>query len=537
MMTRQARFISSLFLALLWFGLHTPQATAAAKAEGNPRPSPGDLVLPMPGGLTMVFRPVFIGKGDGPLALRRITLGGDGNNFKEQSTAVAIGGAFIGQHDGHSDWLYYMGKYEVTETQYAAVMGPAAQSKRKAAEDPNMPVVDLTPLEVETFLDKYNLWLFAQAQEKLPKNQGAVGFLRLSTEAEWEFAARGGNAVSENDFDKRLPYTGNLAEFEWFSGPKSSHDKLKPIGQLRPNPLGIHDMLGNASEMTSALYQLEYYQGRTGGFVARGGSYKTEENELRSSQRVEQPFYSLRGEKRLLEPFHRPDLSFRLVISSVVIPSQAASKSIEEAWDDYRKGAGATLPAALSQAPDQTKEGVRKDDALVHMERLKQYLTSSGQVQGETAQELHYLETALRDIDAQRREVDERNAFTWILTATDRADFLHRQAALIVTLNKAKTLAEQDKATQRIESYTQRLKEVEQNIKEASERYSDALRQLGHCLPQSVDKGLAEYRKKVRDNPAQLKVFEVVAKQQASLRASGRVDMETWLKELADVQS
>ena len=46
-----------------------------------------------------------------------------------------------------------------------------------------------------------------------------------------------------------------------------------PVGGLAPNALSLHDMLGNVAEMTSGLYQVEYYQGRIGGFVARGGHY------------------------------------------------------------------------------------------------------------------------------------------------------------------------------------------------------------------------------------------------------------------------
>jgi hypothetical protein len=259
----------------------------------NPAPLEDDVILPLPCGGGMAFRQIHVPAAT-PLDDFPIQVGQDGTGwgYVEQSRPAFISGSFSDSAGGASRH-YLLAKYVLTELQYEALMAdecpPPSNRKR-------LPQVGLSWFEALQFSDAYNLWLHEHAPEALPTEDGTPGFLRLPTEVEWEFAARGGLEVSTVEYrDSRYPMPEGLNAHEWFAGAQSSNGRLQLAGLLAPNPLGLHDMLGNAAEMMFEpfrLNKLDRQHGQAGGFVVRGGSYLTPREDLRTAMRGEEPYYS-----------------------------------------------------------------------------------------------------------------------------------------------------------------------------------------------------------------------------------------------------
>jgi len=147
---------------------------------------------------------------------------------------------------------FYIGKYEVTQAQWKAVMG---NNPSNTIGD-NLPVENVSWNNVQEFISRLNA--------QTGKNY------RLPTEAEWEYAARGGN------LSKGFKYSGSnsLDEVAWYF--ENSNDRTHPVGSKKPNELGIYDMSGNVFEWCSNLFR--YYTGNTPDYLSssrvfRGGGY------------------------------------------------------------------------------------------------------------------------------------------------------------------------------------------------------------------------------------------------------------------------
>ena len=194
---------------------------------------------------------------------------------------------------------FYIGKYEVTQAQWKAVMGTTVQQQRDKAgaslslrgEGDNYPMYYVSWNEVQEFIRRLNV------------NTGKQ--YRLPTEAEWEYAAKGGTVSNGYKFSG-----GNTANsVAWYyenagdmildekilnaDHSNSNNNKTHPVGTKSSNELGIYDMSGNVWEWCSDWFG--NYSSRSqndplgpskGAFrVYRGGSWYSDAVHVRTSYR------------------------------------------------------------------------------------------------------------------------------------------------------------------------------------------------------------------------------------------------------------
>lgn len=156
---------------------------------------------------------------------------------------------------------FFIGRYEVTQGQWTAVMGENPSFASHGGDD--------LPVEMVSWEDAKR---FTTLLSQLTGRR-----FRLPSEAEWEYAARGGRR------SQKTPYAGavrnTLPESCWFCVNSENH--VHPVGQLKPNELGLYDMGGNVAEWCldwMELYSAEAQENPRGprvgdSRIVRGGHY------------------------------------------------------------------------------------------------------------------------------------------------------------------------------------------------------------------------------------------------------------------------
>ena len=169
---------------------------------------------------------------------------------------------------------FWLGKYEVTQGEWASVMG---RNPSFYKGDSRRPVERVSWDDVQRFIGKLNA-------------ASGWALYRLPSEAEWEYACRAGRGTRWSFGDAE----GRLGAYAWYGG-NNSPSGTKVVGRKKPNGWGLYDMHGNVYEWVQDWYDGGYYNssprvappGPSSGSsrVARGGSFSNSARILRSAYR------------------------------------------------------------------------------------------------------------------------------------------------------------------------------------------------------------------------------------------------------------
>jgi formylglycine-generating enzyme required for sulfatase activity len=193
---------------------------------------------------------------------------------------------------------FWMGAYEVTYDEYNTFFTDESFAQNNDADAitrPSSPYIDFTLAMGKeggypaNSMQQYGALMYCKW---LYRKTGI--FFRLPTEAEWEYACRAGATTTYffgND-DKQLD------EYAWHS--HNSGNKYHKVGELKPNPWGLYDILGNVGEWTLDQYEENYFslkkEIKADPFIqptkrnprtVKGGSYQDDAKELRAANRSE----------------------------------------------------------------------------------------------------------------------------------------------------------------------------------------------------------------------------------------------------------
>jgi formylglycine-generating enzyme required for sulfatase activity len=190
---------------------------------------------------------------------------------------------------------FYMGKYELTQQQWLALMGswPGSSPLSNYGLGDNYPAYFISWNDAQNFITALNAYVTSTSQ-------GPATF-RLPSEAEWEYACRARTQTRFFFGDSTLGPTvcspgpaGDLGDYAWFCGNNSPYGS-KPVGTKRPNAFGLYDMHGNLWEWCQDWYHGSYAGAPTDGSawetpvgtsrVGRGGLWDAYPENCRSAYR------------------------------------------------------------------------------------------------------------------------------------------------------------------------------------------------------------------------------------------------------------
>jgi len=248
-------------------GLYDVKLTVGAAAGSDSSITKNDYINVSAGNTSTIMLP-----GDVPLELVWIPAGSfQMGRYEDEQDSLDIEDP---QHQVTFADGFWMGKYEVTQAQWLAVMG---SNPSHFTGDLNRPVDKVSWDDVQTFITAVNAL-----------GQGTV---HLPSEAQWEYACRAGTATRLFWGDD-LGYT-EIGTYAWYTGNSAS--TTHPVGQKTPNAFGLYDMPGNLWEWCEDYYHSSYTGAPTDGSawlspttsarVIRGGSWDSTGVNCRSAFR------------------------------------------------------------------------------------------------------------------------------------------------------------------------------------------------------------------------------------------------------------